>query len=67
MMTIGIGLMIVMMVGMFVAGSLFVHGEGKQHKEQQQQLMQEKQDQETDWKSPPKFYPMEQKEKEISP
>lgn len=67
MMAIGIGLMIVMMVGMFAVGGHFIHHEDRKHQEQHHQVTQEKNAYDEPVKSPPKIYPVEEKEKNIGP
>ena len=67
MMAIGIGLMIVMMVGMFAVGGHFTRQGDGEHQEQYHQVTPEKNMYEEPVKSPPKFYPVEEKGKDIGP
>lgn len=67
MMAIGIGLMIVMMVGMFAVGGHFGHHEDRKYQEQHHQVAPKNTDDGEPDKSPPKVYLMEERGKDIGP
>ena len=66
MMTVGLGLMIAMMVGMFAGGALFMHHE-EQHKNQEHTILQKDHDHGKAAEYPSKIIPADEKSYEPGP